>query len=172
MAYPKDITKWDRFELWLPGESAASLILYNWVEPPKKALSRIAAFKPPTYGGQPDITKQYNHLFYTWEISTTLSGFEVLKLEKLLKVADGLALHPAQQFIMLKDFYAPISLAVRGDLTSSNLQSVADSVPASGVAPLAYCAHNVVITAAEKEREFTSLFEPSCVVSFSIQEVV
>jgi hypothetical protein len=172
MAYPKDITKWNRLEFWLPGGSASELTLYNWVEPPKKTLSRLAAFKPPTYGGQPDITKQYKHRFYSWEVSTLLSGIEVLRLEKLVKQADELVLNPAQQFIMLKDFYSPISLAIRGDLTSAVIKSVPDTTPPSGIAPIAYCAHNVVISAVEKEREFTNLLEPSCSVTLSIQEVV
>jgi hypothetical protein len=96
----------------------------------------------------------------------------VLKLEKLIKQADELALNPTQQFTMLKDFYSPVSLAIRGDLASAVIKSVPDTIPPSGVAPIAYCAHNVVITAVEREREFTNLLEPSCSVTLSIQEVV
>lgn len=172
MAVPKDITTLNRYELWVPGSATPDLTLYNLMEPPKKTLSRLAAFKSPTYGGRPDITKQYAFPFFTWEIVTMLNGVGVLKLEKLVKVLDELALSPTQQWGMLKDFFTPTSLVLRPDLTNAVISTLPDTAPASGLAPIVLTAHNIIITGVSYERVAIGLEEPNCLTTLTIQEVV
>jgi hypothetical protein len=138
-----------RYELLLPGESA-QFVIYHFTEPPKKTISRTAAYKPPTYGGLPDITRQYVNRYFTWEMTVRMTGLEVLAWQLLVKKADELALHPTQQFLILKDLYDATSLAVRSDLSSSVVKTLTTldlpnvTVPDS-IGTLIYTAHNVVI---------------------------
>ncbi len=138
-----------RYELLLPGESG-SLVINHFTEPPKKTISRIAAYKPPTYGGLPDITRQYANRYFTWEMAVRMTGLEILEWQLLVKKADELALHPTQQFLILKDLYDATSLTIRSDLNLSVVKtlSVLDlpniTVPPS-LGTLIYTAHNVVV---------------------------
>jgi hypothetical protein len=163
--------KWQRFELWIPGDTNASLSFYAFAEPPIKTLSRLAAFKSPTNGGRPDVTRQYNHLFFTWQITTKITPVNFLRFQKLIKTLDELALHPTQQFAVLKDYVIPTSLTIRPDLSSSILSQFTDST-APDLNSLLYTAHNVVITEFSYEGYAGYSKNETVGLTLTIQEVV
>jgi hypothetical protein len=166
-----EVTDKRRYELWMPGDNFPTFTFFNWASQPKKTLSRTAAFKPPTYGGRPDITKQYSHPFFTWEFSSHITGHGLLILQQTVKYLDELALHPTQQFALWKDYTSYTSLVVRPDLTDSVLYTATETYN-SVLAPFVYCAHNVIIESFTHEAEYSDFDRLSCNISLVIREIL